>query len=135
MGIHWRDLRGKYIKAIIADMVAIPVLQSIGGLCAFLEVSELPKCTIYPARPMKCRLYPYVPQSPSRMDSINLDGCCKGVGVGEPTEPPWSTIESYYWELKFHYSRLHQLVFEEKYEPLQALEKLIDEVYQVLLDE
>lgn len=132
MTLHWRDLRGRYVKAIVADMIAIPVLQSINGVCVFLEIDEKPACTIYPARPMKCRLYPFLPQSPSRADIICLDGCCKGAGIGELAEPPWNLLNQYCSELRFHYARLCQLVFEEGYEPLQALEKLMDEVYENL---
>ncbi|MEM0217334.1 MAG: YkgJ family cysteine cluster protein [Candidatus Nezhaarchaeales archaeon] len=129
MGLHWRDLRGRYVKAIIADMIAMPVLQSVNNICVFLEVDEKPTCTIYPARPMKCRLYPFLPRSPSQVDVVYLDECCKGIGTGELAEPPWNLLGQYCAELKFHYTRLYQLVFEEGCEPLQALERLIDDVY------
>ncbi|MEM0232850.1 MAG: YkgJ family cysteine cluster protein [Candidatus Nezhaarchaeales archaeon] len=129
MGLHWRDLRGRYVKAIIADMIAIPVLQSVNGICVFLEVNERPTCTVYPARPMKCRLYPFLPCSPSQVDVIYLDECCKGIGTGELAEPPWNLLEQYCSELRIHYIRLYQLVFEKGYEPLQALERLIDDAY------
>lgn len=132
MRLNWRDLRGRYVKAIIADMIAIPVLQSINNVCVFLEIDEKPTCTIYPARPMKCRLYPFLIHSPSQVDIICLDECCKGVGEGDPIDPPWSLLEQYCSEIKLHYAKLYQLVFEEGYEPLQALEKLIDEVYEGL---
>jgi len=132
LNVHWRDLRGKYIIAVIADMIAIPILRDIGKTCVFLKMGERPSCTIYPARPMKCRLYPFIPYSPGRTNIINLDKCCQGVGVGDPMEPPWKLIESYYLEVKYHYSKLYQLIFSEGYDPLSALEALLDEVYEVM---
>ncbi|MHC1628233.1 MAG: YkgJ family cysteine cluster protein [Candidatus Nezhaarchaeales archaeon] len=132
LNVHWRELRGKYIIAVIADMLAIPVLKSKGGLCIFLETSEKPSCKIYPARPMRCRLYPFIPYSPGKTNIINLDKCCQGVGIGDPIEPPWNLIENYYLEVKYHYSKLYHLVFSEGYEPLNALETLLDEVYEVM---
>jgi len=128
LGVDWRELRGKYIRAVIADVIPIPILQSVNGVCAFLVMSDKPTCTIYPARPMKCRLYPFLSYSPARSDLICLDECCGGVGVGEPEDPPWALLSQYHSELKLHYSKLYQLIFEEGHEPLQALEKLIDDV-------
>lgn len=132
VGLHWRDLRGKYVKAIVADMIAVPALQSMNNVCVFLRIDEKPTCTIYPARPMKCKLYPFLPCSPSHSNVICLDECCKGVGVGELIDPPWSLLKQYCSELKIHYTRLYQLVFKEGYEPVKALERLIDEVYENL---
>ena len=129
MGVDWRELRGRYVKVLIADVIPVPLLQSMNGLCVFLVMSDKPTCTIYPARPMKCRLYPFLPYSPSRVDLICLDRCCKGVGVGELEDPPWPLLSQYLSEMKLHYTQLYKLIFEEGYEPLQALEKLIDEVY------
>ncbi|MDI9619382.1 MAG: YkgJ family cysteine cluster protein [Candidatus Nezhaarchaeota archaeon] len=130
LGLHWGELKGRYVAAVIADMVAIPVLASRGGLCAFLEFNDKPYCRVYPARPMRCRLYPFIPYSPGRQDLINLDYCCRGVGFGEVIEPPWELLSSYYQEVKYHYSKLNSLIFEGGYEPLKALEILIDEVYE-----
>ena len=130
LGVPWRELRGKYILAIIADMIAIPVLRGLGdGQCAFLETRDgVPTCSIYPVRPMRCRLYPFQPASPSKKDIIYIDTYCPGVGHGNLVEPPWSVLEEYYKEVTNHYKRMYQLVFKEGYEALEALEKLIDEV-------
>ncbi len=130
MGVDWRELKGKYIIAIIADMIAVPALRSVGGdKCAFLAYKNgLPTCSIYPARPMRCRLYPFLPASPSKKDIVYVDTYCPGVGKGDSIEPPWNELSKYYEEVKYHYKRMYELVFEEGYEPLEALEKLIDEV-------
>ncbi len=130
MGINWRELRGRYVIAIIADMYAIPVLRGMGdGVCAFLEHRNgLPTCRIYPARPLRCRLYPFQPVSPGNPDIIRVDTYCPGVGKGPLIEPPWKLLEQYYWEVRKHYERLHELIFYKGLEPLEALEKLIDEV-------
>jgi Fe-S-cluster containining protein len=130
MGVDWRELRGKYIIAIIADMLAIPALRGMGdGKCVFLEyVNGIPTCKIYPARPLRCRLYPFIPATPSNPNKIYVDPYCPGVGVGEEVEPPWKLLEEYYEEVRKHYTRMYELVFKEGYEPLEALEKLIDEV-------
>ncbi len=128
LGVDWRVLRGKYVKAVIADVIPIPILQSVRGVCAFFVMGDKPTCTIYPARPMKCRLYPFLSYSPAKSDLMCLDKCCGGVGVGELEDPPWTLLSQYHLELKLHYAKLYQLIFEEGCEPLQALERLIDEV-------
>ncbi len=134
LGVNWRELRGRYILAIVADMYAIPVLRGVGdGVCAFLEyVNNIPTCKIYPVRPMRCKLYPFLPASPSKRDIVYVDSYCPGVGQGPLIEPPWNELDQYYRELKIHYDRLHKLVFDEGYEPLEALEKLIDETCNML---
>ncbi len=129
MGVDWRSLKGRYIVAIIADVYAVPALRGLGdGVCVFLRRENgLPTCSIYPARPLRCRLYPFQPAGPSKQ-VLYLDTYCPGVGHGPEKEPPWRLYKHYQWELRRHYQRLHQLVFNEGYEPLEALEKLIDEV-------
>lgn len=129
LGVNWRSLRGKYVIAYIADMIPVPALRGLGDKCAFLEIRDgLPTCTIYPVRPMRCRLYPFQPISPSKPDSIQVDTKCLGVGEGDYVEPPWSVLEEYYEELRSHYKALYKLIFEEGYDPLTALEELIDKV-------
>ncbi len=130
LGVDWRSLRGRYIYAVIADMYPVVVLRGIGGqVCMFLEFRDgVPTCTIYPARPMRCRLYPFQPVSPGDPDRIMIDLKCPGVGYGEEVEPPWNLLEKYYRELRSHYDRLRKLIFEDGYQPLEALEKLIDDV-------
>ncbi len=128
--VNWRELRGKYIIAIIADMIAIPALRGTGnGRCAFLEYRDgVPTCSIYPVRPLRCRLYPFLPVSPNKRDFIYVDRYCPGVGKGPLVEPPWNDLDQYYEEVTRHYKRMFDLVFNEGYEPLEALERLIDEV-------
>ncbi len=129
LGVDWRALRGKYIVAYIADMIPVPALRGLADKCAFLEYEDgLPKCSIYPVRPMRCKLYPFLPVTPSRDDVIYVDENCLGIGEGEPVEPPWETLKQYYREVKEHYTRLYDLIFNQGYEPLEALEKLLDDV-------
>lgn len=130
LGVDWKELKGKYVIAIVADMFAVPALRSVGGdVCVFLRYeNNMPTCSIYPARPMRCRLYPFLPASPSKRGVVYVDTYCPGVGRGELIEPPWDMLDKYYDEVVKHYERLYQLVFKLGYEPLEALEKLIDEV-------
>lgn len=129
LGVNWRELRGKYIIAYIADMTPVPALRGLPDKCAFLEIENgLPKCKIYPVRPMRCKLYPFLPGSPSNKNYVYYDEKCLGIGVGDPVEPPWKILDKYYDELQRHYRELYSLVFIEGYEPLEALEKLLDKV-------
>jgi len=134
LDLDWRELKGKYMIAVIADMIAIPTLRDKGGgRCVFLEFAgEHSSCSIYPVRPMRCRLYPFIPSSPSKRGLIYMDRCCPGLNAGINTEPPWSLLEDCYFEAKFHYSRLHNLIFQEGYEPLDALEKIIEEIEKLM---
>ena len=129
LGVNWRDLRGKYVIAIIADLIPIPVLRGLGEKCVFLKYENgLPTCSIYPVRPMRCRLYPFQPVSPSDPSIIMVDEKCSGVGGNGYVDPPWSVLEQYYTEVKKHYSSLFKMIFEDGIEPLESLEKLLDEV-------
>lgn len=129
LNVDWHELRGKYVVAVIADMTAVPTLRGrVDGTCIFLEYKdEQPSCSIYPARPMRCRLYPFMPYSPSNSETIYLDTCCPGLNAETETDPPWETLKEYYFEVKLHYARLYNLIFQEGYEPLEALEKTIED--------
>jgi len=128
LGVDWKSLRGRYIIAYIADMIPVPALIGIAGRCVFLEYhDETPTCSIYPVRPMRCRLYPFQPISPSDPTRIQIHLECPGVGKGLEVDPPWNTLREYYEELKKHYSLLYDLIFNKGFEPLEALEKLLDE--------
>jgi len=129
LNVDWRELKGKYVAAVLADMVAVPTLRgTVDGECVFLEnVDGKPSCRIYPARPMRCRLYPFMPFSPSNIETIYLDTCCPGLNTEKETEPPWECLKEYYAEVKLHYERLYQHVFQDGYEPLEALEKTIED--------
>jgi Fe-S-cluster containining protein len=129
LNVDWRELKGRYIVAVIADMVAIPSLRGkINGECIFLEhVNGKPSCSIYPARPMRCRLYPFMPYSPSDIKTIYLDTCCSGINAEKEVDPPWDCLREYCLEIKLHYDRLYSLTFQEGCDPLEALEKTIEE--------
>lgn len=129
LGVGWRDLAGRYIYVVVADYFPIPVLRGVAGKCVFLARERgLPACSIYPARPMRCRLFPFVPVSPSVADKLEVSPICPGVGKGEEADPPWDVLEDYLEEVKFHYSSLFKLIFNEGREPVQALEELLDSV-------
>jgi Fe-S-cluster containining protein len=130
LGIEWRELRGKYIVTVIADLTAIPILRDKGGgRCVFLENREgKAYCRIYPARPMRCRLYPFIPYSPSDNHTLYLDECCPGIKTDKTIEPPWNTLEKYNFEARIHYSKIYTLTFKKGFEPLEALEKSMEEI-------
>lgn len=131
LNVNWQELKGKYVVAVIADMVAVPTLRGkTDGTCIFLEHEDgKPSCRIYPARPMRCRLYPFMPHSPSSNETVYLDTCCPGLNAETETdtEPPWDCLREYYVEVKLHYARLYSLTFQGGYEPIEALEKIIEE--------
>ncbi|MCY0868147.1 MAG: YkgJ family cysteine cluster protein [Desulfurococcus sp.] len=127
LGVEWRRLIGSYIYAVIADHIPIPVLRGVNGRCVFLEViNGVPSCRIYPARPRRCRLFPFIPLSPSITDRVRVSSICPGIGEGEESEPPWSELERYSEEVKAHYKLLYDYIFTRGYEPLDALEAVID---------
>lgn len=129
LGVDWKELRGRYIVAVIADMVAIPTLRGkAGGKCVFLKFGEGPSCSIYPARPMRCQLYPFMPYSPSDNEKIYLSSRCPGLNAEVEIEPPWEILKKYYEEIQQHYSRLYRLTFHDGYTPIEALEKTIEEL-------
>lgn len=129
LGVDWKELRGRYIVAVIADMVAIPTLRGkAGGKCVFLKLEEGPSCSIYPARPMRCQLYPFMPYSPSNNEKMYLSSRCSGLNVKVEIEPPWEILKKYYVEIQQHYLRLYRLTFYEGYTPLEALERTIEEI-------
>lgn len=130
----WRELVGRYVNIIIADYYPVITLKSIGlNVCVFLEYSEvdgtyIPSCSIYPARPMRCRLFPFIPVSPGNSNAVYVSTICPGVGKGSEVEPPWSTLEQYLSEVRRHYELLHELIFDKGYEPEKAIEEILDRV-------
>lgn len=129
LNTEWRSLRGRFIYVVIADQIPIPVLRGISDRCVFLKTeNSVPSCSIYPARPMRCRLFPFIPVSPSIRDKMYVSRICPGVGVGEESEPPWGDLEKFSDESTTHYKLLYEYIFNKGYEPLQALEAVIDEV-------
>ncbi|MEZ0394431.1 MAG: YkgJ family cysteine cluster protein [Desulfurococcaceae archaeon] len=128
LGVNWTDLVGDKIYAVIADYFAIPVLRGRNGRCVFLtrDKEGRPACSIYPARPMRCRLYPFIPVSPGNPNVLEISMNCPGVGKGPMIDPPWRLLERYYEEVRLHYELLHKLVFEEGLSPIEALERAVD---------
>lgn len=129
MGVKWRDLVGKYIYAVVADYVPVIVLRGLGDKCVFLKTqSRLTTCSIYPARPMRCRLYPFLPIAPRESNKLEVSSRCPGVKTGNLVEPPWSDLENYLQEVREHYRELYNLIFEQGLEPVRALEHMLDYV-------
>ncbi|MEM1705956.1 MAG: YkgJ family cysteine cluster protein [Thermosphaera sp.] len=129
LNVEWRQLVGKYINALVADHIPIPFLRGDRNKCAFLvKTNRLPSCSIYPARPMRCRLFPFIPYGPNILDKVYLSSICPGVGKGEPVNPPWYDLRKYSEEVSKHYNMLFNLIFEKGYEPIGALEEVVDTV-------
>ncbi|MEM1742029.1 MAG: YkgJ family cysteine cluster protein [Desulfurococcaceae archaeon] len=127
LNMEWRDLRGKYVYLYVADVIPIPVIRGLGDKCVFLVFNDvLPECSIYPVRPMRCRLYPFLPVSPGDKNKLSYDKYCLGIGEGFEIEPPWEILEKYYDELKLQYSLIYDYVFNKGYEPVNAIEEILD---------
>ncbi|MEB3758378.1 MAG: YkgJ family cysteine cluster protein [Desulfurococcales archaeon] len=129
--IDWRQFIEIYVDVIIADMLPFMKLSGIGkGRCPFLRFDEDDKtyCSIYPARPMKCRLYPFIVMSPSS-EYLYVDRKCPGIGEGGMVRVNPVFLKIYQRELREHYRRLYRLVMDEGYEPLQALYKALSDAY------
>lgn len=125
----WRELAGKYLYVIIADYTPVIVLRGINDKCVFLKTQgKITACSIYPARPMRCRLYPFIPIAPGKLGELEVSSRCPGVGVGELSDPPWGDLEEYMREVREHYTRLYDLIFNRGYDPLSALEITLSEV-------
>ena len=130
--IGWRRFLKAYVKVIVADL--IPFLSLRGderGRCLFLyyKPSGETVCTIYPARPMRCRLYPLLVESLDG-ETVYLDTACPGVGQGGELRVPRRLLDQYIWERREHYRRLFRLVVEEGLHPLEALERVLEEAWR-----
>lgn len=124
----WRDLVGRFFYVIIADQIPVIILRGVGDKCVFLERERgLASCRVYPARPIRCRLYPFIPIAPGVKNTLEISMSCPGVGEGEVIDPPWSELEVFIDEVKRQYAKLYKYIFEEGLTPLQALERIIDE--------
>ena len=129
LGVDWRELAGKKVYVVVADYVPIPILRGLNNKCVFLEYKNgVPTCSIYPARPMRCRLFPFIPVSPGNKRVVRVSSICPSVGKGPLIEPPWRLLEVYYEEVKAHYSKVMELVLNGGLDPVEALEKVLDEV-------
>ena len=131
LDMGWRGFLKLYVNVIVADIYPFMSIRGRGGRCPFLHSSPSGEtlCIIYPARPLKCRLYPLVLTAP-RPDALYLDQHCPGVGRDGERRPPRRLLEHYAWELGEHYQRLSRLLLEEKLEPLEALERLLDQAWR-----
>ena len=129
--MHWRDFLKSYVKVVIADIYPFMSLKGDEkGRCLFLAYKPTGEtlCTIYPARPMRCRLYPVIVESlnPSH---VYLDPKCPGLGEGGEVTIPMRLLNQYLWERREHYRRLSNLL-SKGLEPIQALEKLFEEAWR-----
>lgn len=128
MNTNWRNLAGKYFYVVIADHIPVAILRGIRDKCVFLRYNgNTATCTIYPVRPHRCRLYPFIPISPSEINNMEISSRCPGVGIGDVNEPPWRDLEVYIKEVREHYVKLFEYIFTRKIEPLKALEQLLDD--------
>ena len=60
--------------------------DGLGNRCVFLQDGAHAGCSVYPARPQKCREWPFWPEVLERPDLLRLvERTCPGV---EPTAPP-----------------------------------------------
>lgn len=127
LNTNWRDLAGKYFYVVIADQIPVAVLRGIGGKCVFLKFhGKLATCVIYPVRPARCRLYPFIPISPGESKKLEVSSKCPGVEIGDVIDPPWEELGVYIKEVREHYTTLFEYIFVKNNEPLRALEDLLD---------
>lgn len=126
----WKSFLKAYVNVIVADIFVFMSIKGEHGKCPFLHYKPSGEtlCTIYPARPLRCRLYPLTIES-VKPDHVYLDSFCPGAGKGGDRKPPEKLVKQYAWELKSHYARLAKLVLEEGLEPIQALEKHIEALW------
>lgn len=74
----------RFAKPHRGDLEPFPYeLRKRGGLCVFLESGQ---CTIYPHRPLLCRLYPFWIERERGRFRFDYTKECPGVGVGEELE-------------------------------------------------
>jgi Fe-S-cluster containining protein len=129
LGKSWRDLVGHVFYVVIADQIPVIVLRGVNNVCIFLRrTGGTTYCEIYPARPMRCRLYPFVPIAPGVPHRMEISRNCPGVGLGQLIDPPWLDLDEYIREVKSHYKLLFELIFEKGLDHLQALEVLLDTI-------
>ncbi len=130
--ISWREALERYTRVIIADIIPFIALRDKGnGECIFLErkPSGETLCVIYPARPMRCRLYPVIIEALGE-NGMYLDLECPGIGEGDEVRVPERLARQYIWERKEHYRRLLSLILDEGVEPLAALEKVFEDAWR-----
>ena len=130
--IDWKSFLRGYIKVVVADIIPFMLLRGDDrGRCLFLaeKVDGTKLCVIYPARPMRCRLYPVLVEDLSG-ERVFLDPKSPGVGRGSLRRLPTELIRHYIWERREHYRRLVSLILDQGLPPIRALYKLLDELWQ-----
>ncbi len=130
--MHWKKFLKIYTKIIIADIYPFISLKDDGkGRCIFLAYRENGEtiCIIYPARPMRCRIYPVIVEGLKGKKGTYVDKACPGLGKGPETIINVNAIESYRRERKEHYQLLTKLLLEDGLEPLEALEKALEKLW------
>ncbi|MET1100905.1 MAG: YkgJ family cysteine cluster protein [Pyrodictiaceae archaeon] len=135
--IHWNEFLKNYTRVIIADMLPFVSLKGDEkGRCPFLSYKPNGEtlCVIYPARPMRCRLYPIIVESVSPL-RLYLDPKCPGIGEGSEVVIPLNDLKKYIKERREHYRLLYELIFVEGLEPLEALERAIERVWRTMDDD
>lgn len=130
-GVHWADFIRLYTNVIVADVFPFVALTGVGkGICPFLRRdSGVAVCSVYDARPMRCRLYPLTLLSPSP-SGLRLDAKCRGVGKGDRLRVPTKLIKHYSWELSSYYSALFDLILKEGRDPLEALHTVLNGLWK-----
>ncbi len=130
--ISWKGFLRGYVKVIIADIVPHMLLRGDErGRCLFLaeKASGEKLCVIYPARPMRCRLYPVLVEDLSGK-RVYLDPRSPGVGRGVLRPLPRRLIEHYIWERREHYRRLYRVIVEEGARPIEGLYRVLEEAWR-----
>ncbi|ABM79936.1 YkgJ family cysteine cluster protein [Hyperthermus butylicus] len=129
--VSWRNFLRGYVKIVVADVYPFMLLRGDErNRCFFLaEKHDGTKlCVIYPARPMRCRLYPILVEDFS-VKHVFVDPKSPGVGQGRLRPLPRRLIEQYVWERKEHYQRLHKLIVNEGLPPLRALYRALEDAW------
>jgi hypothetical protein len=130
--MHWRDFLRGYVKVIVADVLPFMALRGDEqGRCLLLYERHdgTTECTVYPARPMRCRLYPVLVEDLGGQ-RVYLDPKSPGVGRGSGRPLPRRLVSQYIGERRRHYQLLYKLVVEEGMDPLEALERAIEEAWR-----
>ncbi len=132
LGLGWREFLARYVRVIVADVLPFLSLRGDGaGRCLLLhtKVTGETVCVAYPARPMRCRLYPVLVERLGGGEAV-VDAACPGLGRGPPLRVPARLYEQYVWERREHYRRLHRLVVEGGLHPLRALEEALEAAWR-----
>ncbi len=132
LSIGWKVFLRGYVKVIIADIVPHMLLRGDEqGRCLFLaeKTSGEKLCVIYPARPMRCRLYPVLVEDLSGK-WVYLDPRSPGVGRGDLRPLPRRLIEHYIWERREHYRRLYRVIVDKGARPIEGLYRVLEDAWR-----